>query len=149
MGKLFGTDGMRGEAGKFPLDAPTVQVVGASLATHLAETLGRRPTIVIGRDTRASGEWIEQALIAGAGSANAVCKSAGVMTTPGVAYLARTMPADAGIVISASHNPYQDNGIKIFSPTGRKLNEKTEKLIEHDVFSKKHAETASRRSSRR
>jgi phosphoglucosamine mutase len=135
MKKLFGTDGMRGEAGKFPLDAATIETIGASLARRLKETLGRAPMIVIGRDTRESGGWLEQALVAGATSAGAEAKSAGVVTTPGVAFLARTMPADAGVVISASHNAYSDNGIKIFAPSGRKLDEETERLIESDVFS--------------
>lgn len=139
MKKLFGTDGMRGEAGDFPLDAATVETVGASLATRLREKLGRTPLIVIGRDTRESGEWLEQALIAGAAKAGAGLKSAGVITTPGVAYLARTLPADAGVVISASHNAYRDNGIKIFAPSGRKLDEETERLIESDVFSQREA----------
>lgn len=134
MKKLFGTDGMRGEAGKFPLDAETVQTVGASLAQHLTVKLGHPPLIVIGRDTRESGGWIEQALIAGASQAGGETKSAGVITTPGVAFLARTMPADAGVVISASHNAYRDNGIKIFAPSGRKLDEATERLIESDVY---------------
>jgi phosphoglucosamine mutase len=135
MKKLFGTDGMRGEAGNFPLDAATIRVVGASLATRLNEKLGRAPLIVIGRDTRESGPWLEQALIDGATSAGADSKSAGVITTPGVAFLARTLPADAGVVISASHNAYRDNGVKIFAPSGRKLDEETERLIESDVFS--------------
>jgi phosphoglucosamine mutase len=135
MKKLFGTDGMRGEAGKFPLDAATIETVGASLATRLREKLGRAPLIVIGRDTRESGDWLEQALIAGATKAGADSKSAGVITTPGVAFLARTLPADAGVVISASHNAYRDNGIKIFAPSGRKLDEETERLIESDVYS--------------
>ena len=134
MKKLFGTDGMRGEAGKFPLDAATIQIVGASLAARLTEKLGKSPLIVIGRDTRESGQWVEQALVAGATSAGAVTKSAGVITTPGVAFLARSLPADAGVVISASHNAYRDNGIKIFAPSGRKLDEETERLIESDVF---------------
>jgi phosphoglucosamine mutase len=134
MTKLFGTDGMRGEAGVYPLDAATVETVGASLATHLRKKLGRAPQIVIGRDTRESGEWLAQALAAGAAKAGADVKSAGVITTPGVAFLARTLPADAGIVISASHNAYSDNGIKIFAPSGRKLDEDTERLIESDVF---------------
>jgi phosphoglucosamine mutase len=134
MKKLFGTDGMRGEAGRFPLDAATIETVGASLATRLKEKLGRAPLIVIGRDTRESGEWLEQALVAGAAKAGAESRSAGVITTPGVAFLARTLPADAGVVISASHNAYQDNGIKIFAPSGRKLDEETERLIESDVF---------------
>jgi phosphoglucosamine mutase len=135
MKKLFGTDGMRGEAGAFPLDAATVTIVGASLAKRLKDKLGRAPLILIGRDTRESGEWLERALVAGAVAAGAESKSAGVITTPGVALLARTLPADAGVVISASHNAYQDNGVKIFAPSGRKLDEETERLIEDDVFS--------------
>ena len=135
MARLFGTDGMRGEAGRFPLDAATVRKVGSSLAVHLGEKLeGRAPVIVIGRDTRESGAWLQQALIVGATEGGAQCQSAGVITTPGVAFLARTLPADAGIVISASHNPYQDNGVKIFSPSGRKLADATERLIEADIL---------------
>ncbi|HUQ33435.1 MAG TPA: phosphoglucosamine mutase [Pyrinomonadaceae bacterium] len=136
MAKLFGTDGMRGEAGRFPLDARTVRVAGRSLARHLAarsERSGNSPRIVTGRDTRESGAWIEDEFIAGAREAGAEVQSAGVITTPGVAYLARVLPADAGVVISASHNPYQDNGIKIFSPSGRKLDDATERLIEADI----------------
>lgn len=135
MKKLFGTDGIRGEAGVFPLDAPTIEVIGSSLAQHLKEKLGRLPLIVIGRDTRESGEWIEQALFAGASNAGAEVRSAGVISTPGVAFLARTLGADAGVVLSASHNPFHDNGIKIFAPSGRKLDEETERLIEGDVES--------------
>jgi phosphoglucosamine mutase len=126
---------MRGEAGRFPLDARTVRVAGRSLARHLAERLGRAPRVVTGRDTRESGAWIEEAFLEGAlagGAAGAV--SAGVITTPGVAYLARTLPADAGVVISASHNPYHDNGVKIFAPTGRKLDDEAERLIEADIY---------------
>ncbi|MGH9874900.1 MAG: phosphoglucosamine mutase [Pyrinomonadaceae bacterium] len=134
MKKLFGTDGMRGEAGSFPLDAATIETVGASLARRLTEKLGRTPLIVIGRDTRESGGWLEHALVAGLARAGANSKAAGVITTPGVAFLARTLPADAGVVISASHNAYRDNGIKIFAPSGRKLDEETERLIESDVF---------------
>jgi len=126
---------MRGLAGEFPLDAATIQIAGKSLAKHLSEKNGgQKPRIVIGRDTRESGEWIEKALIAGATQANADCESAGIITTPGVAFLARTLPADAGVVISASHNPYQDNGIKIFSPTGKKMDDATERLIEADIY---------------
>jgi phosphoglucosamine mutase len=134
MKKLFGTDGMRGEAGSFPLDAATIDTVGASLAGRLTEKLGRAPSIVIGRDTRESSGWLEQALVSGLARAGATSKSAGVITTPGVAFLARTLPADAGVVISASHNAYRDNGIKIFAPSGQKLDEETERLIEGDVF---------------
>ncbi|HZH91445.1 MAG TPA: phosphoglucosamine mutase [Pyrinomonadaceae bacterium] len=138
MKKLFGTDGMRGEAGQFPLDAQTMRATGRSLARHLAERAGggggRAPHIVVGRDTRESGDWIERAFTEGARAAGAVCDSAGVITTPGVAFLTRALPADAGVVVSASHNPYQDNGIKIFVTTGRKLDDATERLIEADIY---------------
>ena len=134
MKSLFGTDGIRGEAGRFPLDPPTVSTIGSSLARYLANAAGRRPTLIVGRDTRESGQWIERALIDGANAAGAECRSAGVITTPGVAFLTRSLPADAGIVISASHNPYHDNGIKIFSPSGRKLDDSIERLIEADIF---------------
>lgn len=133
MKALFGTDGIRGEAGKFPLDPATVSTIGFSLASHLAQS-GESPEIIIGRDTRESGEAIEQALIKGAGSAGATCESAGVITTPGVAFLTRKHQAAAGVVISASHNPYQDNGIKIFAPSGKKMDDSVERLIEADVF---------------
>lgn len=141
MARLFGTDGMRGEAGRFPLDAATVHVAGRSLArqlsVRLADSVERAPRIVTGRDTRESGAWIERAFINGAREAGAQVESAGVITTPGVAYLARRLPADAGVVISASHNPYQDNGIKIFAPSGRKLDDATERLIEADIEAEK------------
>jgi phosphoglucosamine mutase len=131
--KLFGTDGIRGEAGKFPLDSLTVRTVGASLAEHLAERHGRAPHIVIGRDTRESGASIAEALAGGAKALGARVESAGVITTPGVAFLARSLRADAGVVISASHNPYEDNGIKVFDPSGRKLDDVTERQIETDI----------------
>jgi phosphoglucosamine mutase len=132
MKALFGTDGIRGEAGRFPLDAPTVKTIGFSLASHLREKI-QEPVIVIGRDTRESGEWLEQALIEGATQAGVKCLSAGVITTPGVAFLTRHLQAHAGVVISASHNPYQDNGIKIFSPSGEKIDDSLERQIESDV----------------
>jgi len=132
--KLFGTDGIRAKSGEFPLDSKTVRTIGASLARHLAErTGGRTPVIVTGRDTRESGPRIEEDLMAGALASGASVQSAGVITTPGVAYLARVLPADAGVVISASHNPFADNGIKIFDPSGRKLDEATERQIELDI----------------
>ena len=133
MRPLFGTDGIRGEAGKFPLDAPTVSAIGFSLAQHLSKTTGK-PSIIIGRDTRESGDWLERALIEGATRAGGKCLSAGVITTPGVAFLTRKLDADAGVVISASHNPYQDNGIKIFAPSGQKMDDSVEQVIEADVF---------------
>jgi len=136
MKALFGTDGIRGEAGQFPLDPGTVSAIGFSLASHLAERAAI-PQIVIGRDTRESGETIERALIAGATRAGAKCMSAGVITTPGVAFLARHLGASAGVVISASHNPYQDNGIKIFAPSGQKMDDSVERQIEADIFENK------------
>jgi phosphoglucosamine mutase len=134
MKALFGTDGIRGEAGSFPLDASTVSIIGFSLARYLRNVAGRSPAIIIGRDTRESGAWLEQALIKGAVAAGAECRSAGVITTPGVAFLTGSLKADAGIVISASHNPYHDNGIKIFSPSGRKLDDSIERRIEADIL---------------
>jgi phosphoglucosamine mutase len=133
MTKLFGTDGIRGEAGKPPLDVQTVQAVGRSLAKHLAQRKDGAPRLVIGRDTRESGPWIEEALVAGAREYGAEIHSAGIITTPGIAFLARTLPADAGVVISASHNPFEDNGIKVFEPSGRKLDDVMERHIETDV----------------
>ncbi len=125
-----------------------MRVIGRSLARHLAEKTGRAPRIVTGRDTRESGARIESDLIAGALEAGAQVQSAEIITTPGIAFLARTFPSDAGVVISASHNPYQDNGIKIFDPSGRKLEEATERRIERDVadaIGKSGVDTASDR----
>lgn len=131
--RLFGTDGIRAIAGQFPLDEKTVVIIGRSLVMNLARELGRAPNIVIGRDTRESGPQIEFALARGALAAGASVESAGVITTPGVAYITRATTFDAGIVISASHNPYQDNGIKVFSVSGKKLADEIERKIESDV----------------
>src|SRR5262245_13334555 len=121
MKKLFGTDGIRGTAGAFPLDPRTVTRVGAALARML-ESHGPGPaSLLIGRDTRESGDWMERALASGARMAGARCVATGVIPTPGVAYLARSAGFTAGVMISASHNPYRDNGIKIFSASGYKL----------------------------
>src|ERR1700752_211763 len=133
MKALFGTDGIRGEAGKFPLDPTTVTAIGFSLASHLAER-DANPQIIIGRDTRESGASIEHSLIEGTSKAGVECLSAGVITTPGVALLTRKHKASAGVVISASHNPYQDNGIKIFAPSGQKMDDSVERMIEADIF---------------
>jgi phosphoglucosamine mutase len=130
MAKLFGTDGIRGIAGEFPLDQRTIDLIGRSLVFNLTAELGRSPSIVIGRDTRESGEWIEAALAAGAAAEGARIESSGVITTPGVAFLTRTLPFDAGVVISASHNQFRDNGIKVFSPSGKKLADEVERKIE-------------------
>src|SRR5687768_10054768 len=125
--KLFGTDGIRGKAGVAPLDPETIARVGAALVRTLGHP-GLR--VVIGRDTRESGTWIEEALARGLTSEGATVVSAGVVPTPAIAYLARTEGFDAGIVISASHNPYEDNGIKVFGGAGTKLTEQLEASVE-------------------
>lgn len=124
---------MRGEAGQFPLDAATIFVVGQSLARQFEEKKNRPANFVIGRDTRESSPSIEAAFCAGAIDQGARLVSAGVITTPGVAFLAKDLPADAGIVVSASHNPFHDNGIKIFAADGKKIDDATERQIETDV----------------
>src|ERR1700741_2558749 len=131
--RLFGTDGIRGGAHKYPLDSRTVAIIARSLTQNLMRELGRAPAILIGRDTRESGPKIEFEFACGALAAGASVRSAGVLTTPGVAYLTRTKAFDAGIVISASHNPFQDNGIKIFAPTGKKIADGMERQIEADI----------------
>ncbi len=135
MKKLFGTDGIRGHAGKFPLDASTVKTIGLSLSRQYKAQLGRPARFVTGRDTRESGDWIERAFHAGALEGGAHCKSSGIITTPGVAFVTRHFEFDAGVVISASHNPYEDNGLKIFAPDGKKVGEDIEGVIESDIRS--------------
>ncbi len=130
MKKLFGTDGIRGVAGQFPLDPITIHAVGLALAHHL----GQSPRVLIGQDTRESSEWIAAALTAGLTAGGATVESAGVIPTPAVAYLARAHSFSAGVVISASHNPWVDNGIKLFGPDGYKLPDATELAIEAEIF---------------
>jgi phosphoglucosamine mutase len=127
--RLFGTDGVRGVAGEFPLDDATVERLGASLATVLGRD-GHAPRILIGRDTRASGPAIEAALKRGIAGSGGKAESGGVLTTPGIACVTRELGYDAGVVVSASHNPYRDNGIKIFSRDGFKLPDAVEMEIE-------------------
>lgn len=129
MGKLFGTDGIRGEANRHPMDALMAFAVGQAL-TRVLKDEGRRGRVVIGKDTRISGYMIESALEAGVTSMGGSVQMTGVLPTPGIAYLTESMRADAGIVVSASHNPFQDNGIKIFSGTGYKLSDEEEANIE-------------------
>lgn len=130
---LFGTDGIRGMAGHFPLDARTTWLIGRALGHHLAKKKsGSR--VVIGEDTRESSGWIAQSVAAGLRQAGVGVESAGVITTPGVAFLARTRNFEAGIVISASHNPWTDNGIKIFGHDGYKLPDEVELEIEREIF---------------
>jgi len=130
MKKLFGTDGIRGVAGQSPLDPTTIHAVGLALAHHL----GSSPRVLIGQDTRESSDWIVATLTAGLTAAGATVESAGVITTPAVAFLARAHSFAAGIVISASHNPWQDNGIKLFATDGYKLPDSTELAIEAEIF---------------
>jgi phosphoglucosamine mutase len=143
--RLFGTDGIRGIAGQYPLDNETVEIIGRSIVSNLARDLGHAPAIVIGRDTRESGPQIEAALAAGAIAAGGSVQTVGVITTPGVAYLTRAIPFDAGIVISASHNPYQDNGIKVFSPSGKKLDDEMERRVEEEIAAAEIAAAGDRR----
>lgn len=126
--RLFGTDGVRGVAGSWPLDPPTVARIGGAVVRFLA--VDRPARLLIGRDTRESGEWIERELARGAVSQGAEVASTGVIPTPGVAYLTRTRDVDLGVVISASHNSFQDNGIKVFSGRGEKFGEEAERAIE-------------------
>ncbi len=133
MRQLFGTDGIRGVAGEYPLDQRTVIAIGRALGQRLAarDKLAR---VLIGQDTRESSAWISAALAAGLESAQVQVISAGVLTTPGIAYLTRANKFSAGIVISASHNPWQDNGIKVFGADGYKLSDELEHAIEADIF---------------
>ena len=130
--KLFGTDGIRGVAGEFPLDKKTVFAIGRALGDHLPAGPRR---VVIGQDTRESSAWIAEVLASGLRMANVVVASAGVVTTPGIAYIAHTQKFSAGVVVSASHNPWRDNGIKVFGPDGYKLPDQTELEIETEIFS--------------
>jgi phosphoglucosamine mutase len=129
--KYFGTDGIRGRVGQGPISADFVLRLGNALGRVLTERNGgHRPTVVIGKDTRISGYMFEAALEAGLVAAGADVQLLGPMPTPAVAFLTRTLGADAGIVISASHNPHYDNGIKFFSAEGEKLDDATEAAIE-------------------
>lgn len=133
MRKLFGTDGIRAVAGEAPLDPKTIYAVGMALA-HQLKANNHRPLIVLGMDTRESSTWIAAVLTAGLAQAGASVQNAGVITTPAIAYLARRHKFSAGVVISASHNPWNDNGIKIFGGDGYKLPDETELRIEDEIF---------------
>ena len=128
--RYFGTDGIRGRVGQGPISADFVLRLGNALGRVLADSGQARPTVVIGKDTRISGYMFESALEAGLVAAGANVQMLGPMPTPAVAFLTRTLGADAGIVISASHNPHYDNGIKFFSAEGEKLDDATELAIE-------------------
>jgi phosphoglucosamine mutase len=132
--QLFGTDGIRGVAGEFPLTAESTFLIGRALGHDLGRA-NPHPRVVIGQDTRESSRWIADRIALGLASRNVEVHSAGVITTPGVAYLARSRKFDAGVVISASHNPWTDNGIKVFSGDGFKLPDSHELAIEQEIFS--------------
>ena len=129
--RLFGTDGIRGIAGEVPLDATTIYATGLALGHSLARKAA--PKVILGRDTRVSSGWIAATLAAGLREAGMRVESAGVVPTPAVAFLARTHGFDAGVVVSASHNPWRDNGIKLFGGDGFKLPDAMELAIEQEI----------------
>lgn len=131
--QLFGTDGIRGVAGEYPLDRATARAVGAALGAWILDT-GQPHEVVIGMDTRESGSWLAAEVAAGLAPHGGQVRFAGVTTTPGIAFLARTGPFAAGVMISASHNPYQDNGIKILGHNGYKLPDDEEERLETRIF---------------
>ena len=133
MRRLFGTDGIRGTAGEPPLDPATVSRVGAALVASLAAEGASHPRLVVGGDTRESTAGIVAALAGGVAAAGGQVTGAGVVPTPAVAHLVRALAAEAGVVVSASHNPWRDNGIKIFSAAGRKLPDAVEAAIERRI----------------
>jgi phosphoglucosamine mutase len=132
--QLFGTDGIRGVAGEFPLTLDSTYLIGRALGHDLLR-VSPKARVVIGQDTRKSSAWIADRVALGLASCGVEVHSAGVITTPGVAYLARLGKYDAGVVISASHNPWPDNGIKVFSGDGYKLPDARELAIEQEIFS--------------
>jgi len=136
MGKLFGTDGIRGEANRYPMDAGIAFSVGQAI-TYLLKKPNHRTRVIIGKDTRLSGYMLESSLESGITSMGGYPYLVGVLPTPGIAFVTQSMRADAGIVISASHNPYQDNGIKIFSGNGFKLSDDEEEKIEKLILENK------------
>ena len=133
MGKLFGTDGIRGVANE-TLDTKLAYRIGQAAAISLQDGTGRKPTVVIGKDTRISSDMLEAALTAGLTACGCNVVTLGVIPTPAVAYLTVQLHADAGAVISASHNPYEHNGIKLFSREGFKLSDALEAQIENLIL---------------
>lgn len=133
MRKLFGTDGIRAVAGEAPLDVKTIYATGLALA-HQVQGQHQHPRVYLGMDTRESSDWIAATISAGLAAGGARVENAGVITTPGIAWLARQHGFSAGVVISASHNPWQDNGIKVFGSDGYKLPDETELRIENEIF---------------
>ena len=134
--KLFGTDGIRGTANSFPITPEIIMKVGQAMGhiLHRQPSRNKTPKVVIGKDTRLSGYMVEQALTSGLNSMGVNVQLVGPLPTPGIGFLTRNMRADAGVVISASHNPYMDNGVKIFGPDGYKIADELEREIERLVF---------------
>jgi len=133
MKKLFGTDGIRAVAGEYPLDKESIYILGRALM-ELLRTEGLPARVLIGRDTRESGDWIEEALVRGIRAGRGKSVSAGVIPTSAVSILTGASDISAGIVISASHNPYKDNGIKIFSRNGYKISDAWEERLESEII---------------
>ncbi|MEJ2108609.1 MAG: hypothetical protein P8Z37_01610 [Acidobacteriota bacterium] len=135
MGKLFGTDGIRGVANKDPMTPETALKIGQAVAGVCKTDEERRHCIVVGNDSRRSGAMLQSALTAGICSMGVDVRLAGILPTPAIAYLTRSLKMDAGIMISASHNPFEDNGFKIFSRNGFKLPDAVEEEIERRLIS--------------
>jgi phosphoglucosamine mutase len=133
MRQLFGTDGIRGVAGEYPLDHATTFAAGVALGRSIQEH-HETPEVVVGMDTRESGPWIAEHVAGGLARAGVKTRFAGLITTPGIAHAARSGPFSAGVMISASHNPYQDNGLKIINHSGFKLPDDTEHALEREIF---------------
>jgi phosphoglucosamine mutase len=130
---LFGTDGIRGIAGEYPLDPRTANALGAGLGKWVLESK-KEPEVAIGMDTRESGPWLAAEVAGGLARHGVAARFAGITTTPGIAYLAKTGPFAAGVMISASHNPFADNGIKVIGHSGYKLPDEEEEQLEAKLF---------------
>src|SRR3954469_15220371 len=141
--ELFGTDGIRGIPGEYPLDDHTLYAVGRSLA-GLLRSHGPEPSVLIGMDTRESGPHIAGQIAAGLRKEGVVPVSAGIISTPGIAYLVRREQFAAGVVISASHNPYHDNGVKLFAGSGMKFPDEIEEQLERHILRHRDAQPAAK-----
>src|SRR6204780_2356922 len=145
--QLFGTDGIRGLPGEYPLDDSTLDRVGLALGNYLRLERRRgseKPSVLIGRDTRESGPHIAERIACGLAAGGAKPVSAGVLTTPGVAWLVNREGFAAGVVISASHNPYHDNGVKLISSTGMKFPDAVEAELEKFVLASRDSVSAAK-----
>ena len=149
--QLFGTDGIRGLPGEYPLDDATLEQIGIALGKYVvlhSQADGATPRVLLGRDTRESGPHIAARIACGLNTAGAKPVSAGVLTTPGVAWLVSRESFAAGVVISASHNPYHDNGIKLISPSGTKFPDIVEAELERSILSRTRPQPLAETSER-